>query len=214
MRGSALLRHPRRRAFRPDRRRFFARRPLDRPHRARCLSAIIGDRVTVGRNAGRACLHGRQRRRGGRRRGDPRRLRCRRRRRDRAGLDRLPALGAAAGASSMPACRRDRCAISEPARSPSARRDARRGSKQAQARCRRPRRTALSSHAVFVAATAQLRGRIVAAENSSIWFGCDLDANGGEIIIGERTNIQDNTSIRCRPGRASASARAPPSATT
>ncbi len=53
---------------------------------------------------------------------------------------------------------------------------------------------------VFVAATARLRGRIVAAENSSIWFGCDLDANGGEIIIGARSNVQDNTVIRCRPG--------------
>ncbi len=38
---------------------------------------------------------------------------------------------------------------------------------------------------VFVAGTARLRGRIVAAKNSSIWFGCDLDANGGEIVIGD-----------------------------
>jgi gamma-carbonic anhydrase len=51
---------------------------------------------------------------------------------------------------------------------------------------------------VFVAGTARLRGRVVAAKNASIWFGCDLDANGGEIIIGENTNIQDNTLIRCR----------------
>lgn len=54
---------------------------------------------------------------------------------------------------------------------------------------------------VFVAATARLRGRIVAAHNSSIWFGCDLDADGGEIVIGENANIQDNTWIHCRPGR-------------
>ncbi len=53
---------------------------------------------------------------------------------------------------------------------------------------------------VFVAGTARLRGRVVAAENASVWFGCDLDANGGEIVIGEETNIQDNTQIRCRPG--------------
>jgi gamma-carbonic anhydrase len=52
----------------------------------------------------------------------------------------------------------------------------------------------------FVAATARLRGRVAAAQNSSIWFGCDLDADGGEILIGENTNIQDNTRIRCRPG--------------
>jgi gamma-carbonic anhydrase len=54
---------------------------------------------------------------------------------------------------------------------------------------------------VFVAGTARLRGRIVAAANSSIWFGCALDANGGEIVIGENSNIQDNTVIRCRPGK-------------
>jgi gamma-carbonic anhydrase len=54
---------------------------------------------------------------------------------------------------------------------------------------------------VFVAATANLSGRIVAAQNSSIWFGCELDAAGGEIAIGENTNIQDNTWIHCRPGR-------------
>ena len=79
------------------------------------------------------------------------------------------------------------------------------------AEMRRPRRSAADAgprspratfaQALFVAATARLRGRIVAAENSSIWFGCDLDANGGEIAIGENTNIQDNTWIRCRPGR-------------
>jgi carbonic anhydrase/acetyltransferase-like protein (isoleucine patch superfamily) len=53
---------------------------------------------------------------------------------------------------------------------------------------------------VFVAATARLRGRIFAAENASIWFGCELDAGDGEIHIGANTNIQDNTLIRCRPG--------------
>jgi carbonic anhydrase/acetyltransferase-like protein (isoleucine patch superfamily) len=53
---------------------------------------------------------------------------------------------------------------------------------------------------VFVAATARLRGRIFAAENSSIWYGCELDAGEGEIVIGAGTNIQDNTLIRCRPG--------------
>lgn len=55
---------------------------------------------------------------------------------------------------------------------------------------------------VFVAATAVLRGDVSAAANASIWFGCELDANGGEIRIGLNTNIQDNTLIRCRPGKA------------
>jgi carbonic anhydrase/acetyltransferase-like protein (isoleucine patch superfamily) len=54
---------------------------------------------------------------------------------------------------------------------------------------------------VFVAATASLRGAIALAQNSSIWFSCELDANGGEVTIGLNVNIQDNTIIRCRPGR-------------
>jgi carbonic anhydrase/acetyltransferase-like protein (isoleucine patch superfamily) len=54
---------------------------------------------------------------------------------------------------------------------------------------------------VLVAATARLRGRISAAQDSSIWFGCELDSGEGEIAIGARTNIQDNTLIRCRPAK-------------
>ena len=53
---------------------------------------------------------------------------------------------------------------------------------------------------VFIAATARLAGAISAGPNASIWFGCELDSNGGEIFIGDRANIQDNTMIRCRPG--------------
>ncbi len=53
---------------------------------------------------------------------------------------------------------------------------------------------------VFVAATARLRGNIIAAENSSIWFGCEFDSSDGVIEIGANSNIQDNTLIRCRPG--------------
>jgi gamma-carbonic anhydrase len=59
---------------------------------------------------------------------------------------------------------------------------------------------AFIDQSVFVAATAKLAGHIVAGQNASIWFGCDLDANGGKITIGENTNIQDNTWINCRPG--------------
>ncbi len=54
---------------------------------------------------------------------------------------------------------------------------------------------------VFIASTARLRGTIAAAANSSVWFGCDLDANGGEIVVGFNSNIQDNTLIRCAPRR-------------
>ncbi len=50
---------------------------------------------------------------------------------------------------------------------------------------------------VFIASTATVRGRIRAAGNSSIWFSNELDAGNGTIEIGLRTNIQDNTVIRC-----------------
>jgi carbonic anhydrase/acetyltransferase-like protein (isoleucine patch superfamily) len=52
---------------------------------------------------------------------------------------------------------------------------------------------------VFIARTAAVRGRITAAANSSVWFGCELDADDGKIVIGLNANIQDNSVIRCRP---------------
>lgn len=53
---------------------------------------------------------------------------------------------------------------------------------------------------VFIANTASLRGSIEAAARASIWYGCELDANGGRIAIGERTNVQDNSLLKCGPG--------------
>ncbi len=47
----------------------------------------------------------------------------------------------------------------------------------------------------FVGNTARLHGRIEAAEKSSIWYGCLLDAGGG-IAIGARSNVQDNSVLR------------------
>ncbi|MCU0951464.1 MAG: gamma carbonic anhydrase family protein [Burkholderiaceae bacterium] len=44
----------------------------------------------------------------------------------------------------------------------------------------------------FVANTALLRGRVIAAAQSSIWYGCRLDAAAGDIVIGARSNVQDN----------------------
>jgi carbonic anhydrase/acetyltransferase-like protein (isoleucine patch superfamily) len=52
----------------------------------------------------------------------------------------------------------------------------------------------------FIANTASLIGRIVAAPHTSVWYGCELDAAGGEIVIGGRTNVQDNSILRCTPG--------------
>lgn len=50
---------------------------------------------------------------------------------------------------------------------------------------------------VFIASTARVRGRVVAAPSTSIWFSNDFDAGSGTISIGIRTNVQDNTVIRC-----------------
>jgi carbonic anhydrase/acetyltransferase-like protein (isoleucine patch superfamily) len=50
---------------------------------------------------------------------------------------------------------------------------------------------------VFIAATATVMGRLVAAEASSIWYSNNFDAGPGTIVIGPRTDIQDNTTIRC-----------------
>lgn len=52
----------------------------------------------------------------------------------------------------------------------------------------------------FIANTATLSGKVVAAPHTSVWYGCELDAAGGEIVIGERTNVQDNSILRCTPG--------------
>lgn len=51
--------------------------------------------------------------------------------------------------------------------------------------------------AVFIASTARVRGLINAAAGSSIWFSNDFDAGFAAIGIGLRTNVQDNTVIRC-----------------
>lgn len=52
----------------------------------------------------------------------------------------------------------------------------------------------------FVANTASLAGQVVAGPHTSIWYACELDAAGGEIIIGDRSNVQDNSVLRCTPG--------------
>jgi carbonic anhydrase/acetyltransferase-like protein (isoleucine patch superfamily) len=49
----------------------------------------------------------------------------------------------------------------------------------------------------FIAPTAAVRGRLIAAQSSSIWYSNDFDAGGASISIGANTNIQDNTLIRC-----------------
>ena len=50
---------------------------------------------------------------------------------------------------------------------------------------------------IFIAATATVKGRVVAGAGSSVFFSNALDAGTATITIGEKTNIQDNTLIRC-----------------
>jgi len=53
---------------------------------------------------------------------------------------------------------------------------------------------------VFIASTATLKGRVLAAQSASIWYSNAFDAGTATISIGERTNIQDNTAIQCSVG--------------
>jgi gamma-carbonic anhydrase len=54
--------------------------------------------------------------------------------------------------------------------------------------------------AIFVAATATLSGPIELGEGAGIWYGCRLKAGDGEIIVGSRTNVQDNSVLLCAGG--------------
>ncbi|RVU21103.1 gamma carbonic anhydrase family protein [Methylobacterium oryzihabitans] len=51
---------------------------------------------------------------------------------------------------------------------------------------------------VFVARTARLHGRIALEPGSGVFFGCDLAAEVGPIVVGAGSNVQDNTVIRTR----------------
>lgn len=47
----------------------------------------------------------------------------------------------------------------------------------------------------FIAPTASVIGRVTIGADSGVWFGCTLRGDVNDIIIGERTNIQDGTVI-------------------
>jgi carbonic anhydrase/acetyltransferase-like protein (isoleucine patch superfamily) len=49
----------------------------------------------------------------------------------------------------------------------------------------------------FIAATARVRGEVRLARRTSIWFACDIDSGAYGLTIGESSNIQDNSIIRC-----------------
>jgi len=48
---------------------------------------------------------------------------------------------------------------------------------------------------VFVAASADVIGRVVLSEESSVWYNTTLRGDINEIVIGPRSNVQDNAVI-------------------
>ena len=50
----------------------------------------------------------------------------------------------------------------------------------------------------FVAPSARVVGLVTAGAGVGIWYGCDVDAGSHQIIIGEGSNVQDNTNIICK----------------
>ena len=47
----------------------------------------------------------------------------------------------------------------------------------------------------FVATGAKIIGAVTLKKNSSVWYNCVLRADINRIVIGERSNIQDNSTI-------------------
>lgn len=47
----------------------------------------------------------------------------------------------------------------------------------------------------YIAPTAVLIGDVTIHDNASVWYGCVLRGDVSPIVIGERSNIQDNTVI-------------------
>lgn len=47
----------------------------------------------------------------------------------------------------------------------------------------------------FVAASADLVGRVTVGEESSVWYNTTLRGDINEIVVGPRSNIQDNTCV-------------------
>jgi len=52
----------------------------------------------------------------------------------------------------------------------------------------------------FVAASAEVMGRVKIGADSSIWYQCVLRGDVHDIVIGERSNIQDHTVIHTSGG--------------
>ena len=51
------------------------------------------------------------------------------------------------------------------------------------------------SPSAFIAVGVKLIGAVTLGEESSIWFNSVLRADIGQIVVGDRTNIQDGTVV-------------------
>lgn len=54
-----------------------------------------------------------------------------------------------------------------------------------------------TEEAVFVAENATLIGNVELKKDSNIWFGAVLRGDNNKIVVGERSNIQDNCTLHC-----------------
>ncbi len=53
---------------------------------------------------------------------------------------------------------------------------------------------------VGIAASADVVGDVTIGKESSVWYGAVLRGDDEKIVIGERTNIQDNSTLHCDEG--------------
>lgn len=53
---------------------------------------------------------------------------------------------------------------------------------------------------VFIADTARVFGRVKLGDQVSIWFGAVLRGDGDDIVVGDRSNVQENAVIHVDPG--------------
>jgi len=60
-------------------------------------------------------------------------------------------------------------------------------------RARSSHRDAARSPTSYVAPTAMLAGEIELRDDAGIYFGCVVDAGDGRVVVGERSNVQDNS---------------------
>lgn len=52
----------------------------------------------------------------------------------------------------------------------------------------------------FIAATATLIGRVTVAAGASVWFGAVMRGDTDDLVLGERSNLQDNVVVHADPG--------------